>query len=123
MAEQAFRQALLPVSFLMEINKNPPGSYDALMDLAVRWARVEFATFGRPAHATLALTAPAPDEHFSRGQEKGQSHGPSREQGRGSDRRHGGQRNRDHLTSQGTRAPHSNNIFSPRHLIMKSTLS
>ncbi|KAL6138011.1 hypothetical protein ACLB2K_063299 [Fragaria x ananassa] len=85
-AEQAFRQALLPGSFLMEINKNPPGSYDALMDLAVRWARAEFATFRRPAHATLALTAPALDEHFGRGQEKGQSHGPSREQGCGSDR-------------------------------------
>ena len=76
-AEQAFRQALLPSIFLMEINKNPPGSYDALMDLAVRWARAEFATFGRPAHATLALTAPTPDEHFGRGQKKGQSHGPS----------------------------------------------
>ena len=35
-AEQAFRQALLPGNFLMEINRNPPGSYDALIDLAMR---------------------------------------------------------------------------------------
>ena len=124
-AEKAFRQALLPGSFLMEINKNPPGSYDALMDLAVRWARAEFATFGRPAHAMLALTAPAPDEHFSRGQEKGQSHGSSREQGRGSDRRHGGQRNRDHPYKSRDQSPPQQQRRSspPPHYEVHTTLT
>ncbi|KAL6223440.1 hypothetical protein ACLB2K_006827 [Fragaria x ananassa] len=101
-AEQAFRQALLPPGFLIKINRNPPGSYNALMDLAVRWARAEFATFGRST-PTTTLVLPAPpskqqSQHYDRGQDKGKQHGTSRDnnQGRGSDRRHSGQWGRDH---------------------------
>ncbi|XP_004295882.1 PREDICTED: uncharacterized protein LOC101299946 [Fragaria vesca subsp. vesca] len=85
--------------------RNPLGSYDALMDLAVRWARSEFATFGHSnPTTTLALPAPPPKqqpqkyEHYERGHDKSKQHGSSRDnnQGRGSDSRYSGQRGRDH---------------------------
>nr|XP_011463529.1 PREDICTED: uncharacterized protein LOC105351277 [Fragaria vesca subsp. vesca] len=122
-AEQAFRQALLPRSFVMEINRNLPRSYDALMDLAICWARAEFATFGHSnPTTTLALPAPPPKQqslqkydHYDRGQDKSKQHSSSRDnnQGRSSDRRHSGQRGRDHPYRSREQSPQQQQRRSP----------
>ncbi|KAL6213035.1 hypothetical protein ACLB2K_018250 [Fragaria x ananassa] len=125
-AEQAFRQALLLGNFLMEINRNPPASYDALLDLAVWWARANFATFGHSTPATLALPAPPSKqqsqkyEHFDHRQD-----GSSQDQGCGSDRRQGRQKNRYHPYQSGDQSPPppgSHNVVLHRHLVTRSTL-